>query len=82
MQRPLAHPELVYLGCRRGLEQALDIVPGRDAQAPIGWLSDQPQWWRDGINWGVLDLSGAYRRRFEVALPQVGQVANPFHVVG
>ena len=61
--------------------QLLDIVPGRDAQAPIGWLLDQPQWWRDGIAWGTLDLSGAYRRTFEVALPHVGQVADPFHVI-
>ncbi len=61
--------------------QLLDIVPGRDAQAPIGWLLNQPRWWRDGINWGVLDLSGAYRRSFEAALPHVGQVADPFHVI-
>ena len=62
--------------------QLLDIVPGRDAQAPLGWLLDQPSAWRGGINWGVLDLSGAYRRSFEVALPQVGGVADPFYVVG
>ncbi len=61
--------------------QLLDIVLGRDAEAPIRWLLDQPEEWRDGINWGVLDLSGAYRRSFDVALPQVGQVADPFHVI-
>ena len=61
--------------------QLLDIVPGRDAQAPISWLLDQPQRWRDDIAWGVLDLSGAYRRTFDVALPHVGQVADPFHVI-
>ena len=27
-------------------------VPGRDAEAPIGWLLAQPEAWRDGIvNW-------------------------------
>ena len=61
--------------------QLLDVVPGRDAEAPIRWLLDQPAEWRDGINWGVLDLSGAYRRSFDVALPHVGQVADPFHVI-
>ena len=61
--------------------QLLDIVPGRDSEAPIGWLLDQPSAWRDGINWGVLDLSGAYRRSFDVALPHLGQVADPFHVI-
>ena len=59
----------------------LDIVPGRDAEAPINRLLNQPQAWRDGINWGVSDLSGAYRRSFDVALPHVGQVADPFHVI-
>ena len=61
--------------------QLLDIVPGRDAQAPINWLLDQPEAWRQSIDWGVLDLSGAYRRTFDVALPHVGQVADPFHVI-
>ena len=61
--------------------QLLDIAPGRDSEAPIRWLLAQPEAWRDGINWGTLDLSGAYRRSFEVALPQAGQVADPFHVI-
>ena len=61
--------------------QLLDIVAGRDAQAPIRWLLAQPHRWRDGIAWGTLDLSGAYRRSFDVALPQAGQVADPFHVI-
>ena len=61
--------------------QLLAIVPGRDAEAPISWLLAQPEAWRQSINWGVLDLSGAYRGSFEVALPQAGQVADPFHVI-
>ncbi len=62
--------------------QLLDIVAGRDAADPIRWLLAQPRSWRDNIDWGVLDLSGAYRRTFEVALPQARQVADPFHVIG
>ena len=50
-------------------------------RAPTRWLLAQPQSWRDGIDWGVLDLSGAYRRTFQMALPQARQVADPFHVV-
>ena len=61
--------------------QLLDVVAGRDAQAATTWLLNQPQGWRDGITWGTLDLSGAYRRSFDVALPQAGQVADPFHVI-
>ena len=61
--------------------QLLDVVPGRDAAAPTAWLLNQPSAWRDNIDWGVLDLSGAYRSAFDTALPRAGQVADPFHVV-
>ena len=61
--------------------QLLDIVPGRDAEAPIRWLLNQPEEWRDDITWGVLDLSGAYRSAFDTALPRAGQVADAFHVI-
>ena len=44
------------------------------------WLLAQPQSWRDGIDWSVLDLSGAYRRTFDEALAQARQAADPFHV--
>ena len=61
--------------------QLLDSVPGRDAAGPTWWLGDQPQSWRQSIDWGVLDLSGAYRRAFDVALPHAGHVADLFHVI-
>ncbi len=61
--------------------QLLDLVPGRDAAGPTAWLLAQSQAWRQSIDWGVLDLSGAYRRAFDVALPHAGGVADPFHVI-
>ena len=61
--------------------QLLDIVPGRDAAAPEEWLLGRPEEWRNNVAWGVLDLSGAYRAAFDAALPHVGQVADPFHVI-
>ena len=61
--------------------QLLDLVPGRDAAGPTRWLLAQPQAWRQSIDWGVLDLSGAYRRAFDAALPHAGGVADPFHVI-
>ena len=61
--------------------QLLDLVPGRDAAGPTRWLLAQPQAWRQSIDWGVLDLSGAYRRAFDEALPHAGGVADPFHVI-
>ena len=67
------------VGVHRG--QLLDIAPGRDAEGPTRWLLAQPEAWRQSIDWGVLDLSGAYRRAFDVALPHAGGVADPFHVI-
>ena len=61
--------------------QLLDIVPGRDAEGPTAWLLAQPEAWRQSIDSGVLDLSGAYRRAFDVALRHAGGVADPFHVI-
>ena len=56
-------------------------MAGRDIQAATTWLLEQPQGWRDGITWGNLNLLGAYRRSFDVALPRAGQVADPFRVI-
>ena len=33
------------------------------------------------MKWAALDLSGPYRRVYEIALPNATQVADPFHVV-
>jgi transposase len=60
--------------------QLLDVVPGRSAAGPTQWLEDRPQQWRDQVSWGVLDLSGPYRKTFDDALPEATQIADPFHV--
>ena len=64
-----------------GRGQLLDIVPGRTADGPARWLLGRPREWLDEIRWGVLDLSGPYRAAFDTAIPDAGQVADPFHVV-
>lgn len=61
--------------------QLLDVVEGRSAQGPIGWLADRPQEWLDQIEWATLDLSGPYRKVFDTMLPHATQVADPFHLV-
>lgn len=61
--------------------QLLDVVEGRSAAGPSGWIAAQPQPWRDGIRFGVLDLSGPYRKTFDDVLPDSLQVADPFHLV-
>ena len=60
--------------------QLLDVVEGRSASGPSGWITAQPQPWRDGIRFGVLDLSGPYRKTFGDVLPEAMQVADPFHL--
>jgi len=61
--------------------QLLDVVPGRTAAGPSAWLEARPAAWRTQIGWGVLDLSGPYRKTFTDSLPHAGQVADPFHLV-
>lgn len=61
--------------------QLLDVAAGRSAAGPSAWLEGRPQRWRDAIRYGVLDLSGPYRKTFTDALPDATQVADPFHVV-
>jgi transposase len=61
--------------------QLLDVVEGRTAAGPAAWLEQQPEAWRAGIRYGVLDLSGPYRATFDTMLPHVHQIADPFHLV-
>ena len=60
--------------------QLLDIVPGRSAVGPSRWLEARDEEWRLAIRYGVLDLSGPYRKTFDDTLPHATQVADPFHV--
>jgi transposase len=36
--------------------------------------------WKQAVAFGVLDLSGPYRKTFDDTLPEATQVADPFHV--
>ncbi|MEQ8716122.1 MAG: ISL3 family transposase [Acidimicrobiales bacterium] len=64
-----------------GRGQLLDVVEGRSAAGPAGWLAQRPAEWLAAIDYGVLDLSGPYRATFDTMLPDAAQVADPFHVV-
>lgn len=59
----------------------LDVVAGRTAAGPSAWIMARDQAWRDAVRYGVLDLSGPYRKTFNTVLADVVQVADPFHVV-
>ena len=61
--------------------QLLDVVPGRSATSPSAWLASRDDEWREGIAWGVLDLSGPYRKTFNDELGHATQVADPFHLI-
>jgi transposase len=64
-----------------GHSQLLDVVPGRSASGPSDWLEARTKQWRQAIRFGVLDLSGPYRKTFDDTLGHVTQVADPFHLV-
>lgn len=61
--------------------QLIDMVPARTATAVTSWFDRQPDTWVQRIRFGVLDLSGPYRKVFNDALGWVHQIADPFHVV-
>jgi transposase len=61
--------------------QLLDVVPGRSAAGPSRWLAARPVEWKAAIRYGVLDLSGPYRKTFDDELEHAIQVADPFHLV-
>jgi transposase len=60
--------------------QLLDIVPGRRGAEPIAWLAGRGASWRREVRYATLDLSGPFRRVFDLMLPDAIQVADPFHV--
>jgi transposase len=64
-----------------GHTQLLDVVAGRSATGPSRWLEARPDAWREAIRFGVSDLSGPYRKTFDDTLPDVTQVADPFHLI-
>ena len=59
----------------------VEVIEGRTASEVSDWIDGQPDRWRDGIDWGVLDMSGPYRKVYNDSLPDTVQVADPFHVV-
>jgi transposase len=61
--------------------QLLDVVPGRGSTEPMAWLATQGPAFRSAITYGTLDLSGPYRRVFELMVPDATLVADPFHLV-
>ena len=60
--------------------QFLDVVPGRSSVEPMAWPAERGRAFRDNIEFGTLDLSGPYRRVFEIMVPGATMVADPFHV--
>ncbi len=62
-----------------GGARLLDVVAGRSASGPSQWLEARPAEWRAQVRFGVLDLSGPYRKVFDDTLGHVTQVADPFH---
>jgi transposase len=60
--------------------QLIDLVEGRKAAPVIDWFERQPVAWRTAIRFGLMDLSGPYRRVYNKILGHVRQIADRFHV--
>ena len=72
---------IVDVGAPGHPAKLIEIVEGRTAATVSQWLEAQPAGWLAAIRWGVLDMSGPYRKTFDDSLPDAVQVADPFHVV-
>lgn len=59
----------------------IEVIEGRTAVKVSAWIDAQPEEWRTAISYGVLDMSGPYRKVFNDSLDHVTQVADPFHVI-
>lgn len=59
----------------------VEIIEGRTAATVSGWIDAQPDTWRDSIDWGVLDMSGPYRKVYDDSLPTPSRSPTPFHVI-
>lgn len=55
----------------------IEVIEGRTAAEVSGWLDARPAGWREQIEWGVLDMSGPYRKVYDDSLPTAVQVATP-----
>jgi transposase len=72
---------VVDVGGRGRRAKLVEVVESRTAAKVSEWIDAQPESWRAGIRWGVLDMSGPYRKVYNDSLAHVRQVADPFHVV-
>lgn len=63
-----------------GREHLLDVVPARSSFEPTAWLAQRGKAWCDQVRFATLDLSGPYRKVFNLMTPAAVQVADPFHV--
>jgi transposase len=72
---------VVDVGGRGRRAKLVEVVESRTAANVSAWIDAQPKEWRAAIRWGVLDMSGPYRKVYNDSLGHVRQVADPFHVV-
>jgi transposase len=72
---------VVDVGCPGQPSRLVEVIEGRTATTVSEWIDARPATWRTAIRYGVLDMSGPYRKVFNDSLGHVTQVADPFHVV-
>ena len=63
------------------LGQLFDAVDGRDSSESCRCLAAQPDEWRDGVEWVMLDLSASYRAVVDTTLADAVHAAELFHAV-
>jgi transposase len=61
--------------------QVIDILPSRKYTDVAGWISKQPEAWKERIRFGALDMSDTYAAVYSVTLPRAKQVVDSFHAI-
>jgi len=61
--------------------QIIDILPTRNYTDVAAWIGNQPEAWKQRIDYGALDMSNTYAAVFTVMLPKAAQVIDPFHLI-
>ena len=78
---PYKHPSFATTVADVENHQIIDILPTRDYTDVAGWITAQPEAWKERIRFGALDMSATYAAVYTVTLPKASQVVDPFHAI-
>jgi transposase len=64
-----------------GGQGLLGQVEGRNSTAVATWLAARPPWWKQAVQYVVIDMCATFRAAIRKALPHARIVVDHFHIV-